>query len=406
MKGELSVYAMLQLLMSFRVSVTNAFCTIQRTSMAFGHRAAIKSYSVAANGHVTGSCESIGVEHAPYNISSVVDLNRPFFPIYYNDVYEVPLPPNHRFPMKKYRQVRKIVQEQIASIPEGERERIQYEFCVSPLVTKEDLITTHSLEYVDRYLLGDLTPEEIRNVGFPWSLEGVNRSLSSTGGTVAAAISVCQARRRQLSEQNENNMKPLWSAHIAGGTHHAFEDRGEGFCVFSDIAVAANVALKLFPDTVRRILIIDLDVHQGNGNAVLFRDKNDVFTFSLHCSANYFSKKETSDLDIELPPDCNDETYLSTCNHWLNRISRDAGKFDLIFFQAGVDILSDDRLGRMLISQQGLERRNRMVFDFAHKMGVPLCITMGGGYPRKDWAPILNAHANVYLQAFDYLLKT
>ena len=407
MRRELNFNAMLQLiLMSSRFSATIALCSSQRMSFIFWRRAALKSFSLTADGHVTDSCESISVEHNPYNISSAIDLKRPFFPIYYNDVYEVPLPPHHRFPMKKYRQVRKRVQEQIANIPQSERTSIYHEFRISPLVTKEDLTTTHSLEYVERYLLGDLTSEEIRNVGFPWSLEGVNRSLSSTGGTVAAAISICQARRRQLSEQNGNDMKPLWSAHVAGGTHHAFEDRGEGFCVFSDIAVAANVALKLFPDTIKRILIIDLDVHQGNGNAVLFQDKKEVFTFSMHCSANYFSKKESSDLDIELPPDCNDETYLSTCNHWLNRLSRDAGKFDLIFFQAGVDILSDDRLGRMSISQKGLERRNRMVFDVAHKMGVPLCITMGGGYPRKDWAPILNAHANVYIQAFDYLLKT
>ena len=390
MKKEFVWNVMFQLLTSSRLSGATAFCT---TQIRKRHQAqAIKTFSVKTN-------------TAPYNISTVTDSNKPFFPIYYNDVYEVPLPPQHRFPMKKYRQVREKVQDTIAGIPEELRQNIQCEFHVSPLVTKEDLITTHSLEYVNRYLLGDLTPEEIRNVGFPWSLEGVNRSLSSTGGTVAAAISVCQARRQQMRKENEKNMKPMWSAHVAGGTHHAFKDHGEGFCVFSDIAVAANVALKLFPDIIKRILIIDLDVHQGNGNAVLFQEKPEVFTFSMHCSANYFSKKETSDLDIELPPDCNDQTYLSTCNHWLNTLSRNGGKFDLIFFQAGVDILSDDRLGRMSISQEGLKRRNKMVFDFANKMNVPLCITMGGGYPRKDWAPILNAHANVYIQAFEYLLK-
>ena len=213
-----------------------------------------------------------------YNIYPPKDLYQPYFPIYYNDVYEVPLPPKHRFPMSKYRKVRERVQESIQGIIQHQYNNInnkimQTEFIMSPLISQEDLETTHCPRYIQRYFIGDQTKEELRNVGFPWSLEGVNRSLSSTGGTVAAAVSLCLAKREQLKIIQENqscegyeedkalNKKfgALFSAHIAGGTHHAFYDRGEGFSVFSDIAVASNVVLRDFPDIVKRILIIDLD---------------------------------------------------------------------------------------------------------------------------------------------------
>jgi len=173
--------------------------------------------------------------------------------------------------------------------------------------------------------------------------------------------------------------------------------------VFSDIAVAANVVLRDYAHAVKRVLVVDLDVHQGNGNAALFRNRSNVFTFSVHCAANYFSPKEESDLDIELPVDCRDDTYLLTLKHWLSRIQREAGVFDLVFYQAGVDGLSDDRLGRMALTKRGIERRDEMVYDFCYQQNLPLVITMGGGYPRKDWEPILAAHASVYTGAYDYI---
>jgi acetoin utilization deacetylase AcuC-like enzyme len=167
--------------------------------------------------------------------------------------------------------------------------------------------------------------------------------------------------------------------------------------------VAANVVLQEFP-TIQRILILDLDVHQGNGNAVLFQNNPNVLTVSMHCKANYFSAKQTSDLDIELPADCDDDTYLITLKHWLSRLKREAGQFDLIFFQAGVDVLQHDRLGRMNLTHRGVRRRNELVFEFAQD--TPLVITMGGGYPKsEDWAPILEAHANVYIQAHQFLAR-
>lgn len=201
--------------------------------------------------------------------------------LFYNDVYEVPLPQNHRFPMAKYRMVRELLQQDQVS------DRIA--FSVSPIATVEELGTTHCLNYVSRFVEGRLSELEVRRVGFPWSEAHVRRSLSSVGGTVAAT-------RHVLSSQNR-----LLAGHLAGGTHHAFFAHGEGFCVFSDIAVAANIALREFSDRVRSILIIDLDVHQGNGNAVLFQHDARVFTFSMHCKENLFSARQTSCLDVDLP---------------------------------------------------------------------------------------------------------
>lgn len=198
----------------------------------------------------------------------------------------------------------------------------------------------------------------------------------------------------------------------------------EGFCIFSDIAVAANVLLEKYSPSsiqqdsnglaIRRILIIDLDVHQGNGNASIFAGDNRVKTFSLHCKGNYFSKREVSDLDVELPIDSDDSLYISTLTHWLNQIEQhkfeddidtdqNDKQFDLIFFQAGVDIHVEDRLGRLCVSPEGIKRRNAIVFEFAHRMKSPLIITMGGGYPKDDWSAIIDAHAGVYVQAYHFL---
>eukprot|EP00529_Nitzschia_sp_RCC80_P019189 CAMPEP_0113508702 /NCGR_PEP_ID=MMETSP0014_2-20120614/37166_1 /TAXON_ID=2857 /ORGANISM="Nitzschia sp." /LENGTH=511 /DNA_ID=CAMNT_0000404449 /DNA_START=467 /DNA_END=2002 /DNA_ORIENTATION=+ /assembly_acc=CAM_ASM_000159 len=415
------------------------------------------------------------------------------FRIYYNDVYKVDLPPKHRFPMWKYERVRKQIQSSLLLLESSSQQQQQqqqqqlqdyydaydssdYDFHVSPLASLEELETTHSPEYIQRFLEGQMTDQENRNVGFPWSQQGVDRALSSVGGTIAAASYVCdqlrnyqnhgrssspksslQESQTSKQQQQQQQQTPPWAAHVAGGTHHAFYDYGEGFSVFSDIGVAANVVLETYPDVVRNILIVDLDVHQGNGNAKLFQSNPNVFTFSIHCDANIFSKKEFGDLDIELPAGCTDPTYLMTLNHWLNRFkhahfkalkeeeaeeekednyyqntsdnrnrsrssgggpknatndnkkvnSNDSFKIDLVFFQAGVDILDDDRLGRMDISSNGLRRRNEMVYQFAHDLGVPVVITMGGGYPKHEdkWDKLIDAHKNVYIQAYEFLKK-
>lgn len=335
---------------------------------------------------------------------------------------------------------------------------LMIDFCVSPLATFEELSSTHDSTYIKRFLEGDQTEKEQRNVGFPWSTEGVDRALSSVGGTLAAACFVCEHERARRSElvaegaitnssaalNSNRSSLPAWAAHIAGGTHHAFYDYGEGFSVFSDMAVAANVVLDKYPDVIQNnILMIDLDVHQGNGNAVLFQTPKEraslnqnkkhreegtyhnnsdrVFTFSMHCSGNYFSQKQDSDLDIELPIGCKDNAYLMTLNHWLNRFKRvhlqadessreqpsspKPHRWDLIIFQAGVDVLDDDRLGRMALSQKGVKRRNELVYKFASDLGIPMVICMGGGYPKNDdgWDSIIETHSDVYFGAHEFL---
>jgi acetoin utilization deacetylase AcuC-like enzyme len=303
--------------------------------------------------------------------------------LFYNDIYEQPLPAGHRFPMEKYRKVRQTLQRELAHDGVG--------FHESPLVTEEELATTHCRGYINRFLTGsNMTELEIRKIGFPWSKEGTYRALSSVGGTLAATRAVC-------SEQ------VVASGHIAGGTHHAFYDRGEGFCVFSDIAVAANVALKEFGSKVKKVLIIDLDVHQGNGNAKLFEDNDAVFTFSMHCSGNYFSQKQESDWDVEIAPNTGDEEYLQTLSSLLPSLFADVQP-DLVFFQAGVDVFGGDRLGKLSLSRQGLQRRNLLVYTAAKASGARVVTTMGGGYPRSDdpgsdnYKEVLECHADCYRQ--------
>uniref|UniRef100_A0A7S1BH03 Histone deacetylase domain-containing protein n=1 Tax=Corethron hystrix TaxID=216773 RepID=A0A7S1BH03_9STRA len=368
-----------------------------------------------------------------YPSPSALLSSNPTFPIFYNDIYEVHLPPGHRFPMTKYRQVRELTQFRLrdnnaasvassSSVPSSIPAKLVPSFRPSPLVSISDLQLVHCPEYINRFLSGRLTAAENRNVGFPWSRDGVDRALSSVGGTVAAAEEVC----RRLSNGTDTGL--AWSAHVAGGTHHAFFDRGEGFCVFSDIAVAARVALERYRDRVKRVLIIDLDVHQGNGNAVIFRNDPDVFTFSLHCAGNYFSEKQRSDLDIELPVGCTNGTYLMTLKYWLkllfqynnnspndhiadknqnDSIALDRRPFDLVFYQAGVDVLGADRLGRMKMTKSGVQRRNEMVFDAVHEAGAGLIVTMGGGYPpqndQEKWQEVIETHSDVYTGAYSFM---
>lgn len=258
------------------------------------------------------------------------------------------------------------------------------------MATFDMLSTTHCPQYINRFLNGELTPIENRRIGFPWSLEGVRRTTSSVGGTVAAMKAVCL---------NECDV----SGHLAGGTHHAFYDRGEGFCVFSDIAVAANIALTVHKEVVQKILIIDLDVHQGNGNSCLFKDNRQVFTLSLHCKDNYFSEKQKSDVDVEVNGGAGDDEYNELVEFWVSYCMKEV-RPDLVFFQAGVDIFQGDRLGKLKISREGIRTRNSIVYNAVKNSSARLVITMGGGYP-KDLNPtsssfldIIGAHIDVYRQ--------
>ena len=309
---------------------------------------------------------------------------RPVF--FCNDHWEYPLPTNHRFPMDKYR----LVREQL------EREGLDATFRKSPLASVRDLKSTHCGAYCERFVSGALTKAENRNIGFPWSRAGVNRALSSTGGTVAAAAALAEAMRG-------GDDAPRIAGHVAGGTHHAFFDRGEGFCVFSDIAVAANVLLRDYADVVAKILIVDVDVHQGNGNAVLFEREPAVTTFSMHCAANYFSDVETSDVDVEVPSGARDDEYLRLLKSYLPLLAR--MKPDVVFLQAGVDISEHDRLGKLAVSLAGIRRRNALLYDVFLRAGARVVVTMGGGYPRDldpaspPYRATVDAHADVYREA-------
>lgn len=263
--------------------------------------------------------------------------------------------------MNKYRIVREALQKELQSHP-------HVSFLVSPMATRSELMSTHCPDYIDRYLTGRLTEQEVRRSGFPWSIAHVQRSTSSVGGTVATMRAVL----------DPTSQSPV-CCHVAGGTHHAFYNYGEGFCIFSDIAVATNLALAEYPSQVQRVLIVDLDVHQGNGNAVLFANAPNVFTFSMHCIGNYFSQKQSSDLDIELAVGCEDEEYLSQLRQVLPRLL-DEFRPQLVFYQAGVDISADDRLGKLKLSSKGISERNKIVFDLVKERGIKLVVTMGGGY--------------------------
>lgn len=289
--------------------------------------------------------------------------------IAWDPLYHHPLPENHRFPMEKY----SLLPDQL--IFEGTVAKDQF---FSPLpVTENEILLCHSKLYWDKLSNLQLTPTEIRKTGFPLSEQLVNREIVIAGGTV-------QAARYALIHGISMN--------IAGGTHHAFTDRGEGFCLLNDMAIAASVLLK--EQTIKRALIVDLDVHQGNGTAEIFQSNPDVFTFSMHGKKNYPLHKEVSDLDIELEDGTTDDQYLSILLGQLPKLI-DSHKPEILFFQSGVDVLQSDKLGRLALSIQGCRERDRIVFNQSYAAGIPVVVTMGGGYSERI-ADIVEAHANTF----------
>lgn len=293
---------------------------------------------------------------------------------YYTDHIEVPLPPGHRFPMKKYRMLReKVISDGIIH----PRQLLQ-----SPMVGDEDLLRVHDENYVYGLKNNTLSDKELRPIGLTWSPELLKRSYSSVGGFIAATDSA---------------LKNGFSALLAGGTHHAHKDRGEGYCVFNDFAVAARRLID--QNKVKKILIIDLDVHQGNGNSSILGKSDDVFILSLHGEKNYPFRKVPSHLDVALPEKTNDDEYLRALQEALQKIDF---PFDMIFYQAGVDNLKEDILGTFELSFQGLMKRDQLVFEFAKNR--PLAMAIGGGYA----SPIeltVEAHANTFKVAKNYFLN-
>jgi acetoin utilization deacetylase AcuC-like enzyme len=294
------------------------------------------------------------------------------FKFFYTDHIEVPLPPDHRFPMRKYRMLReKLLAEKILTLDQ---------LFKAPKALDQDLLRAHTPYYIEGLRNNTLTEKELRPIGLTWSPELLLRSYTSVGGFVSAA---------------EYALQDGFSGLLAGGTHHAHRDRGEGYCIFNDFAVGA---LKLlYEKKVNKILIIDLDVHQGNGNSSILGARNDVFIFSIHGEKNYPFRKIPSHLDVALPENTDDQTYLKTLEQSLSSLPTDA---DLIFYQAGVDNLKEDTLGTFNLSFKGLMRRDQMVFEFSR--GKSIAMAIGGGYARPIELTV-EAHANTFRVAREIL---
>lgn len=281
---------------------------------------------------------------------------------FYSDQFVLPLPAGHRFPMAKYRLLRDRV---AADLP-------QVRFAQAPAASDGELALVHTPDYIEGISTGQIDPRIVREIGFPWSDAMAQRARRSVGATIEAC-------RSALDEGV--------AANLAGGTHHAHADRGGGFCVFNDAAVAARLmqaeATRPLhgqrPRPPLQVAIIDLDVHQGNGTARIFARDASVFTLSLHGDKNFPFRKEASDLDVALPDGCGDEEYLHALDLALDEL---AHRFEpgLVIYLAGADPHEGDRLGRLKLTTDGLEARDRRVFEWAWQRKVPLALTMAGGY--------------------------
>ncbi len=281
----------------------------------------------------------------------------------------LPLPEGHRFPMLKY----ELIPDQL--LYQGLVSEDQF---FSPKKIKEKWVEkAHDRNYIHNLKSLSLTKSEIRKTGFPLTKELVEREYIITEGSRLCV---------------DYALKFGAAANIAGGTHHAFRNKGEGFCLFNDVAVASYYALEEF--NMDQILVVDLDVHQGNGTASIFRKENRVYTFSMHGKKNYPFKKEISDLDVELDDGIKDDEYLKTLEHTIKKLDATLNP-DLIFYISGVDILSTDKLGRLNVSREGCKKRDEIVYEFAQKNNIPIVTSMGGGYSEKIY-DIVEAHCNTY----------
>lgn len=276
--------------------------------------------------------------------------------IFYADHFVLPLPEGHRFPMQKYSLLRERVTD--AGLSGGEA-------LIEPhAATDEELLRAHDGDYVARVTRGHLMHAEVRRIGFPWTPQMVERSRRSAGATMEA----CRAALQEGVGVN-----------LAGGTHHAFRDHGEGYCVFNDSAVAA-LAMQA-EGRARRVAILDCDVHQGNGTASIFAHDRSVFTFSIHGARNFPFRKETSDLDIELHDGTADAAYLDALEAGVCH-ALSASQADLAIYLAGADPFHDDRLGRLAVTKEGLRARDALVFELCRGAAVPVAVVMAGGYAR------------------------
>lgn len=288
--------------------------------------------------------------------------------VYFSDHYTLPLPEEHRFPMSKYRMLRDyLISNNIIT---------EQQLNESPLATEDLLRLAHTNQYITAMKTGDVDLQIIKRIGFPWSIELYQRSCATVGGALQSAKSA---------------LKNKIAGNLAGGTHHAHADRGEGYCVFNDIAVAARYLIK--NKLTEKIAIIDLDVHQGNGNSSILKNDPEIFIFSMHGEKNYPFIKVPSHLDIALPSGADDDLFLANLKIGLDEVKKFKPTF--IFYQMGVDPLKEDKLGLMNLTFEGLKKRDEMVLSYAKDHQIPISLALGGGYA----VPIelsVEAYANTY----------
>jgi acetoin utilization deacetylase AcuC-like enzyme len=299
---------------------------------------------------------------------------------YYADHFVLPLPVGHRFPMEKYRLLREIIEDMPG-----------IELIEAPLASDDDLARAHSHSYIERVSLGLLSDSELREIGFPWSLLMVERSKRSAGATVGACMSA---------------LRDGIAVNLAGGTHHAYADKGSGFCVFNDAVVAARYFQHQQNGQGKQkpaIAIIDLDVHQGNGTASICQGDSSIFTLSIHGDKNFPFRKESSSLDIGLPDGSGDDAYLKVLSDALHTLET---RFtpEMIIYLAGADPHEGDRLGRLSLTMDGMAYRDQMVLNFAQDMSCPIALAMAGGYGRQIETTV-EVHAQTIQLALNYYKK-
>ena len=295
---------------------------------------------------------------------------------YYSDHFVLPLPPGHRFPMEKYSRLRDLV---------GELPNLL--LIEAPAASDTQLLYAHDPSYLLRVVNGNLSDAEQKEIGFPWSEKMVERSRRSAGATIAAA---------------KTAMQEGISGNLAGGTHHAYRNRGSGFCVFNDAAVAARTLQKEINSKLR-IAIVDLDVHQGNGTASILQHDSSIFTLSIHGENNFPFQKEASDLDCGLQDDCDDQTYLQTLNNCLDQLDS-RFKPDFVIYLAGADPHEDDRLGRLKITKDGMRLRDETVFQYGLDRNIPIAFSMAGGYG-KEIASTVEIHFQTINTALQFQMR-
>jgi acetoin utilization deacetylase AcuC-like enzyme len=287
--------------------------------------------------------------------------------VFYSDHFVLPLPEGHRFPMVKYSMLRD--RDAAAGIFEPGELRVPRP------VSDAEILRAHERDYLRRVVDGTLTQKEMRRIGFPWSERMVERSRRASGGTVGACLAA---------------LEDGFAANLAGGTHHAFAGRGEGYCVFNDSAIAARAVQA--EGLVERVVVVDTDVHGGNGTAAILRGDPSVFTFSIHGAGNFPFRKEESDLDVALPDGADDGEFLVALERGLER-ALDTSEAQLAIYLAGADPYEGDRLGRLSVTKDGLTERDRLVLESCRERGVPVAVTMAGGYAR-DVKDTVEIHFN------------